>query len=125
MDKKKLLLVEDEAIIALELKTRLQMMGDYVVQVVPTGHEALAMMEEYHPDLILMDMMLRGEMDGIETSTRIRENHETPVIYMTGNSHLKTDPRIEETKPYWFLVKPVPDFKLVELIREALDSRQN
>lgn len=121
MEAKKILLVEDEAIIALELRTRLQMMGSYVVEVAPTGQEALEKVEQFEPDLILMDMMLRGEMDGIETSSQIREKRQTPVVYMTGNSHLKTDPRLEGTKPYWFLVKPVPDFKLMEIIQEALD----
>ena len=120
MGSKRILLVEDEAIIALELRTRLQMMGDYSVHVVPTGHEAIVEVEEFEPDLILMDMMLRGNMDGIETSTKIRQKHQTPLIYMTGNSHLRNDPRLESTKPYWFLVKPVPDYRLSELITEAL-----
>ena len=125
MSQKKILLVEDEAIIALELKTRLQMMGEFSVKVVPSGHEALLKSEEFKPDLILMDMMLRGDLDGIETSTRIRESHDTPVIYMTGNSHLRTDPRLEATKPYWFLVKPVPDYKLMKMIEEALQAPQD
>ena len=117
-----ILVVEDEAIIALELKMRLLQLGFAEVRVAASGPEALQQVSENPPDLILMDMMLRGDQDGIETATEIRKKHQIPVIYMTGNSHLKSDSRLEATKPYWFLVKPVPDHTLFNMIQKALEA---
>ncbi len=122
MDRKKILLVEDEAIIALEIRVRLENQGKYKVAMASTSPEALNQAQEFEPDLILMDMMLRGEKDGIATAQEIRKAQDVPLIFMTGNSHMRADKRLQSVEPYWFLIKPVPDFKLLETIRSALEE---
>jgi len=122
MDRTKILLVEDEAIIALEIRVRLENQGKYKVAMASTSPEALNQAQEFEPDLILMDMMLRGEKDGIATAQEIRKAQDVPLIFMTGNSHMRADKRLQSVEPYWFLIKPVPDFKLLETIRSALEE---
>ncbi len=72
------------------------------------------------PDLILLDIMLKGEIDGIEAAARIRRSSNTPIIYMTGNDHLKTEKRLLATLPIGVLSKPAMDWELFEMIEKAL-----
>jgi CheY-like chemotaxis protein len=79
-----ILLVEDEAIIALNLRMKLIKAGYHVFQVVPTGEEAIIRAEQDQPDVILMDTRLAGKMDGIEASEHIRNRRDVPIILVTG-----------------------------------------
>ena len=83
MGKARILVVEDESIIALEIEDVLQNLGYTVTAVVPSGVEAINMAEETLPDLVLMDIMLKENMDGVEAAERIRALLEIPVIYLT------------------------------------------
>ena len=80
---KKILLVEDEAVAAINLKISLENCGFEIIEVVSTGAEALIAMAK-KPDLICLDISLIGEMNGITTALKIRETDETPIIFMTG-----------------------------------------
>jgi CheY-like chemotaxis protein len=120
MDPHKILVVEDEAIIALEIKMRLQTLGPFEVILESTGAGALTRIKTEQPHVILMDMLLRGDLDGIDTAREVRKSSGVPIIFMTGNSHMRNDERLESTQPYWFLVKPVPDYQLLETINLAL-----
>ena len=123
MKKPKILIVEDEGIIALELKIKLESRGYSEVYLVPTGKQALDLLSRIQPDVILIDIMLKGEMDGIETVKQIKLKYHIPVIYLTGNSHLRHDPELIATNPEGFLVKPVFDFELYEIIENTLKKK--
>src|SRR5438270_12312056 len=79
----RILIVEDESIVQLDLQTRLERMGYHVVGIASRGEEAVAKSVELKPDLIIMDVRLDGDMDGVEAARRIRELQGTPVVYVT------------------------------------------
>ena len=83
MEKAKILIVEDEAIIAMEIESQLQGLGYEVISIVDTGEKAIKKAGEDNPDLILMDIRIKGEMDGIQTAAIIREQFDIPVVFST------------------------------------------
>jgi PAS domain S-box-containing protein len=101
-----ILIVEDESIIALDLKLQLQDLGYTVVGTAVSGEQALVMAEQRAPDLVLMDVRLQGGMDGIETAAAIRRTIEVPVIFLTSHSDNETVLRASRTAPYGYLTKP-------------------
>lgn len=107
MKDKKVLIVEDEMIIALLIERMVDNLGHEVIGKVPSGKEAIEKALELEPDLILMDIRLKGELDGIETMNRIRESKDIPVIYISGNSDIFHQERIEEAEYVEFLSKPI------------------
>ncbi|MBI4682151.1 MAG: PAS domain S-box protein [Nitrospirae bacterium] len=112
MGKAKILIVEDEAIIAKDLQWRLEGMGYDVPIVVASGADAINASDKYAPDLILMDIMLLGPMDGIETADRIRSNADIPVIYLTAYADEEVLERAKITEPFGYLLKPIGDREL-------------
>ena len=122
MKNKKILIVEDESLIALELKMTLQAKGIQQIYIASTGQKAIEIAIKNHPDLILMDILLKGDMDGIDAAKNIRMKHNIPIVYMSGNSHLKSDPRLIKSHPYAFLEKPIPLSKLFTVIEEILGN---
>lgn len=104
---KGVLIVEDELIIAMMIEKMIQNLGHSVVAKVTTGEEAIQAVEDYKPDIILMDIRLQGEMDGIEAMSEIRQNSDAPVIFVTGNSDESYRRRVEESDPLDFLTKPI------------------
>ena len=108
----KILIVEDEGIIAKDIQLRLLHMGYEVPAPVATGKAAIQKAEEIHPDLILMDIVLKGDMDGIQAVSRIHERFDIPVIYLTANSDAPTVERAKTTAPYGFLLKPFKDVEV-------------
>ncbi|MBW2650584.1 MAG: PAS domain S-box protein [Deltaproteobacteria bacterium] len=121
MDKKaKILIVEDERIIALEMRRKLKTMGYDVSAIVSSGEDAVRKAEELHPDLVLMDIILQGEMDGVEAAGQIRTRFDIPVVYATANV---SDARLEDitrTEPFGCLFKPFEDVELHAAIEMAL-----
>jgi CheY-like chemotaxis protein len=113
-----ILIVEDDMIIAMDIQERLESFGDSVPTIVTTGEEAISKTPELKPDLIIMDIGLKGSMNGIETVEKIRENFKIPVIYLTGNSDLLKQTNI--TDPC--IVKPFEDEELKRLITSLLDN---
>ncbi len=115
-----ILVVEDEGIIAMHLQHMLTGFGFKVPVTVETGPDALLVVEQSRPDLVLMDIQLRGEMDGIETARQIREQYDMPVIYMTAYSEDACLLEARQTEPYGYLVKPFQDRELRATIEMAL-----
>src|SRR5512142_108284 len=105
MDRKpSVLIVEDERIIAMDLKFKLSRLGLCVEAAVPSGEQALDFLSQTRPDLILMDIMLEGQLDGVETTRMIASKHSgIPVIYVTAFTDAATYKRAMETRPHAFL----------------------
>jgi diguanylate cyclase (GGDEF)-like protein/PAS domain S-box-containing protein len=116
----RILIVEDEKIISLDLKLRIERFGYTVVGTTTTGEEAIELAEKLRPDLILMDIMLAGELDGVETATTIQEQHDIPVIYLTAYSDEGTVERAQSTDPFGFVLKPFKERELYTTIKVAI-----
>lgn len=107
METTTILVVEDDPIIAADLQDRLTESGYAVLGPVAAGEEALSFFQQGNlPDLVLMDIQLEGEWDGIETTRRIRRQHDVPVIFLTSNSDDKTFREASQAGPQAFLSKP-------------------
>jgi CheY-like chemotaxis protein len=106
MDAQTILIVEDESLIARELEARLRKLGYHVQGIAASGPEALGLIAQARPDLVLMDVVLAGDMDGIETAAAIRQRWAIPVIYLTAYTDEATLLRAKATKPYGYIVKP-------------------
>jgi signal transduction histidine kinase len=115
----RVLVVEDEHLVALDIQLRLTRMG-YVPVVAFTGAEALGRASEEAFDLVLMDIRLKGAMDGIEAASAIRAAHDVPVIYLTAYADNPTVERARMTEPYGYLLKPFQDRELKATIQIAL-----
>ncbi len=120
MGKANILIVEDNAIIAHDLKVRLEQLGYAVPFIAAMGSEAINRVKEDSIDLVLMDILLSGEMDGIEAATKIREKFEIPVIYLTAHTDKATLKRAKVTGAYGYLVKPVSDTEMLSTIEVAI-----
>jgi two-component system, cell cycle sensor histidine kinase and response regulator CckA len=119
-EKQKLLLVEDEALVALDLKRRLEGMGFEVAGQASTGEEAIQKALSLQPALVLMDIRLGGLVDGIEATEIIRRRLDVPVVYLTANSDEATLRRARVTEPHGFVLKPIRDRELRIAIEMAL-----
>jgi CheY-like chemotaxis protein len=123
--KKSILIVEDEAIIAKSLKLCLAERGYDVLKTVSIGEDAIQSVEKNKPDLILMDVRLRGLMNGYEVITQIRLHSNIPVIYLTGGDQYQIDEKAKDTKPYDYIFKPfdleVLEKKIIKLLEEQCD----
>ena len=106
MSKAIILVVEDDVIEAMDIKRNLESMGYCVPETASSGEEALKKLSEFRPDLILMDIILCGKMDGIETAEVIKNQYKIPIIYLTAYSETETIERAKLTEPYAYLIKP-------------------
>ncbi len=120
MPQARILVVEDEPVVALDVKRRLQCLGYEEPQVVASGEEAVRGVQEVRPDVILMDIMLQGQLDGIETAQRIREQFNIPVIYLTAFADQDILNRAKITEPFGYILKPFEDRELQSCIEMAL-----
>lgn len=118
-----LMLVEDERIVAFDLKNQLQSFGYHVCAMVGSGEQAVACIAEATPDLVLMDIHLEGRMDGVEAATQIQLHHQIPVIYLTAFAEDDTLRRALDSKPFGYLVKPWDVRELHASIQMALARR--
>lgn len=117
-----ILIVEDEFIIAFDTKLMLESMDYNVVNIVSSGIDALKTVNTNKIDLILMDMILEGEMSGIDTAMEIRDkNFDIPIIYSTSYPQELTNDKIKETEPYDYLLKPFDHIKLQNAINNSLN----
>ena len=110
----KILVVEDEMIIAAKISMQLTSLGYEVTGILPRGEQAVQQVKENKPDIILLDINLKGQLDGIETALQIQQFAQIPIIYLTANSDEATFNRAKPTKPYAFISKP---FKQLDLQR--------
>ena len=108
-DKPRIMIVEDEPIIAEDLQLTLKSFDYEVTRVVSSGEEAVRLAHEDHPDLILMDIVLSGAMDGIDTAAEIVRDGNIPVIYLTAHCSPDILERAKKTRPYAYLKKPFDD----------------
>jgi PAS domain S-box-containing protein len=118
-----ILLVEDERIVALHLSQQLLKLGYRVSGVVASGEAALAKATELHPSVILMDINIEGEFDGIEAASRLPDDVDASVIYLTAYAEDSTLERARATKPYGYLLKPFSERELHATIQMALERR--
>jgi two-component system, response regulator PdtaR len=121
----KILIVEDEFIEAADLKRRLENLGYSVSGIVGTGEDAIKKAEELYPDLVLMDIMLKGEMNGIQAAEKIIETNDIPVIYLTAYFDNNTLEQAKKTAPYGYVIKPYEDMGLRSAIEMAVYNHHN
>jgi CheY-like chemotaxis protein len=121
--KPKILVVEDESIIAMDLRISLSRLGYEVTSVVNNALAAIQKVEQDNPDIILMDIMLGGSLDGIEAAKIISYNHSTPIIYVTAFKVEQTMKRAYLPAPYLFLMKPYTENDLKRAIENMLKNR--
>jgi len=118
------MVVEDERIVALHLRRQLLRLGYDVVFIASSGEQVLRQVEDLRPDLILMDIHIEGEMDGIETVTQLPLDCQIPVIYLTAYSEEAVLMRARATRPFGFLLKPFSERELHATIQMALERRK-
>ncbi len=124
MQDKRVLIVEDESIVAMEIEERLKTMGYCVVGTVVGGEEAISVAEREKPNIILMDIILRGELDGVATAEIIHKNLQLPIVYLTAHSDEATLQRAKTTQPYGYVIKPFNETDLYTAIEMALYKHQ-
>jgi len=122
MDKFKILIVEDDALVAEDIKQAIQNSGYSVTSIATSGLEALIKVKKDSPDLVLMDVVLKGKMDGIETAHKIHTHFNIPIIYITAYSGKDTLAAAKLTKPYGYLIKPINEKELLIAIEIALNK---
>lgn len=124
----KILIVEDEMIIAANISLQLTMLGYEVIGIVPRAEDALSFVKQDQPNIVLMDINLKGELDGIDTVKLIKEIQDVAVIYLTANADEVNFNRAKSTHPHAFISKPFKKLDLqraIELTVDRLQQEQN
>ena len=119
MGKINVLVVEDESIVSKDIQYSLKKLGYNVVGVAATGQKAIELCGEKLPDIILMDIMLKGDINGIEAATRIKESYNIPVIFLTAYADENTLSKAKVTEPYAYIIKPFKEIDLQTSIEMA------
>lgn len=120
MTKARILIVEDDRIVAEDIKISLEKLGFGVLNIVSSGEEALEIIDKDSPDLVLMDIMLKGEIDGTETAGKIRSMYNIPVVYVTAYADENVLTKAKHTEPFGYIVKPFEDIEINSAIELAL-----
>lgn len=107
-----ILIVEDEIIVAEDIKRSLQNLGFSITSIVSSGEEAIKIAKEKNPDLVLMDIVLKGKIDGIMAAEQIRTKFEIPVVFLTAYADDKTLKRAKVTEPFGYIIKPFKEKEL-------------
>jgi DNA-binding response OmpR family regulator len=123
--KKNILIVEDEAIISSSLKLCLNGLGYKVLKIVSDGEAAVESAKKNNPDIILMDIRLRGAMNGYQAVNAIRRCSNTPVIYLTGGDQYQVAEKAKGTKPYDYMIKPFDMDVLAKKIEKLTKGNLN
>jgi len=116
MREKTIVIIEDELIIAKDLQAKLEMEGYVVPEIYSNGKEALSMIKFIKPDIVLVDIQLETQFDGIETAERIRLYHDIPIIYITAHVNTEIMERVKLTQPVSLLMKPINYTELITAI---------
>ncbi len=119
---KKILIVEDQKIIAIDLKKSLSKSGYTIVSICDNAEDAIRIARECKPDLILMDIKLNGEKNGIEIAEIIKNERDTPIIYMTAMTDADTYLKAVKTEPYKYFMKPVEMESLEKAIEDIFET---
>ncbi len=125
MNNKTVLIVEDEAIIAVDLAAKLVQLGYEIVGTAATGEDAIESALRLQPRVVLMDIRLKGRMDGIEAAKEIRSRLDVPVIYLTAHSDAATLERAKLSEPFGYILKPFEERELTTNIEMALHKHQS
>lgn len=120
----KILIVEDESIIALDIQNSLINSGYEVVAIADCATEALDYAAQLRPDLVLMDIRIRGDRDGVQTAEAIRSEFDLPVVYLTAHADENTLQRAKISEPFGYILKPFEDRELITTIEIALSRHQ-
>lgn len=124
MEAVKILVVEDEMIVAADIADALQRCGYEVSGIFPKGERAFESISSEMPDLVLLDINLRGNWDGITTAENIQSRYNIPIIYLTANSDKQTFERAKQTRPQAFLVKPFDPGDLERAVELAVSNME-
>ncbi len=119
-----IIVVDDEVVIAIGLKERLTAMGYDVIGLAHSGEEAVEKAMSFRPDLILMDIMIPGNLDGIHVAEKVKAELDIPVIFLTAFSEDKIIERAKQAEPYGYIVKPFQDRELKAAIEVALYKKE-
>ena len=118
----RILIVEDETIVALDMRCRLEGFGYQICGIAATGSLAIQLADTHRPDLVLMDIKLKGEMDGIEASGFIRRLYKVPILFVTAFTDDETLNRVKNISSYGYIVKPYNERELRITIELALSK---
>ena len=124
MSNYKILIVEDEFIAAMGFEKSLKSFNYNVVGISSSGEDALKKIDQLNPDLVLLDIILKGELDGIETAAKIKEDYDIPVVYLTAHPEDTIIQRAKLTSPYGYIIKPVNNTDLKNTIELAVYKHQ-
>jgi len=118
--KTSILIVEDESIVAADIENRLLVLGYNVAGIAMSSEKTLDLIDKMHPDLVLMDIKLKGKTNGIDTAKILKGKYDLPVVYITGYADRNTLQQIKETEPFGFITKPFDDTELMGVIETAI-----
>ena len=124
MEGARIMVVEDEVVVAMELNKRLRSLGYTVTGIIGTGEDAVEKAGQEEPDFVLMDIKLAGRMDGIQAAEKIRELYDVPVVFLTAHTDEKTLQRAKLSQPFGYLVKPFSEAELRTTIEVAIHKHQ-
>ena len=120
----KVMVVEDEFIIALDIKDIVKGFGYNVVAVATSGYDAVEKASKFKPELVLMDIMLKGKIDGVEAADIIRQKLDIPIIFVSSFSDEESVVRASKVSDYGYLIKPFDNKQLKEVIEAALKKHE-
>ena len=121
MDKvAQILIVEDEPIVSMDLRCKLEAMGYNVAAEIRSGEEAIEAATQLRPDVVLMDIKLTGEMDGIDAAERIQDQFNVPIVYLTAYADEPTLERAKPTTPSGYILKPFGNAQLRAVVEMAI-----
>lgn len=120
ISKGNIMVVEDEGVVSIDIRNMLKKAGYNIAAVAFQGEEAVTKAEQSSPDLILMDIGLKGEIDGIEAAKRIRDRLHIPVVFLTGFADEVTKAKAQEVNPSGFIIKPINEEELNQTLEDIL-----
>ncbi|MFP4382968.1 MAG: response regulator [Spirochaetia bacterium] len=122
--KKKVLIVEDESVVALDIRRRLESLGYHVVGCATSGNRAIEFIKNEPPDVILMDIKLKGDIDGLDTARLVRNQWDIPVVYVTAYADMETIQRAKITNSFGYVLKPFQDREISVAVEMAIFKHQ-
>ena len=123
--KKQILIIEDEALIAEDIRTMVEELGYHAIRTISRSDSAIDYLSFHTPDLVLCDINIKGELDGIEVAQKIRKKKQVPFVYLTSLSDSETISRASTTMPYGYIIKPFDEHDIHSAIEIALSKFQN
>ncbi len=118
--KANIMVVEDEGVVSIDIQNMLKKAGYSIAAIAFQGDEAVKKVEQSAPDLVLMDIGLKGEIDGIEAAKRIRALFQIPVVFLTGFADEITMAKAQEVNPSGFILKPISEEELKKTLENIL-----